>query len=48
MRRALNISRSMIYYTPKENQINIELESEVISIHKKAKTTMEQGKLKEN
>jgi len=48
MCRALNISRGMIYYTPKENQVNTDLESEVIAIHKKVEITMEPGKSKEN
>jgi len=48
MCRALNISRGMVYYTPKENKVNTELESEVIAIHKASRTTMEPGKLKEN
>lgn len=46
MCRALNISRGMIYYTPKENQVNTELESEVIRIFKESKTHYGTRKIK--
>ena len=46
MCRALNISRGMIYYTPKENQVDVELESEVISIHKASRNHYGTRKIK--
>jgi SOS response regulatory protein OraA/RecX len=46
MCRALNISRGMIYYTPKENKVNTELESEVIAIHKASRNHYGTRKIK--
>ena len=46
MCRALNISRGMVYYTPKKKQVNIELESEIISIHRKSRNHYGTRKIK--
>jgi transposase InsO family protein len=46
MCRALNISRGMVYYTPKETKVNVELESEIISIHKASRNHYGTRKIK--
>ncbi|PUU86134.1 MAG: integrase catalytic subunit [Halanaerobium sp.] len=46
MCRALNISRGIIYYTPKENKVNTEQENEVIIIHKASKNHYGTRKIK--
>ena len=46
MCKALNISRGMIYYTPKENKVNTELESEVIAIFKRSRNNYGTRKIK--
>jgi len=42
MNRALNISRGMVYYIPK-NQVNVEVENEVISIYKASRNHFDES-----
>jgi hypothetical protein len=46
MCQELNISRGMIYYIPKENQVTTQLESEVIAIHKARRNHYKSRKIK--
>jgi transposase InsO family protein len=46
MYRALNISRGMVYYTPKKKQVNTDLESEIIRIFKEGRTHYGTRKIK--
>ena len=46
MCRALNISRGMVYYTPKNKQVNTKLESEIIKIFKASRNHYGTRKIK--